>query len=315
MERQRIFKLLAAGGAALALQGCIAAAFPIAAGGLLAGGARTSETAQSDLATESAEAARVAAVASEQAPETAPIAQSEPTQPAIEQDTEVASASASDGGATIVREELQGAPAGIVNEAVAATESETTAASATLFDPLYSYVTSPEVSEAQSRTSAMLSSATSLEPDRTQCASGPPTVLIDLDPKDGALFPIDAGTASPALAERLVQLRAQGVLIAWISNSPAERESSLRAALFRSGLDQLGRDRLLLVSTPDQRKQVLREQLAETSCLVAIAGDERADFDELFDYLLNPDDALGLETIIGEGWFLIPTPLLPERAQ
>ena len=56
-----------------------------------------------------------------------------------------------------------------------------------------------------------------------------------------------------------------------------------------------------------------REQLAQLSCLIAIAGDTRSDFDELYDYLLDPNDAAPLEPIIGEGWFLIPTPLLSER--
>ncbi len=310
MERQRIFKLLAASGAALALQGCIAAAFPIAAGGLLAGGAKTGEAAESNPRVESNDAAQVATVAPEQ---TSP--PPEPAQVAVEEEAKLTSTGARDSGTFAVRAEPEVIASDPAADQSAATDSEPATAGVTLFDPLYRYVASPEIFGAEDRTSAMLSNATSLEANRVQCTDGPPTVLIDLDPKEGTLFPIDAGTASPALAEQLVQLRAQGVLIAWISNSPAERESVVRAALFRSGLDQLGRDRLLLVSAPDQRKQMLREQLAETSCIVAIAGDERSDFHELFGYLLNPSDAVGLEPIIGEGWFLIPTPLLPERAQ
>ena len=44
-------------------------------------------------------------------------------------------------------------------------------------------------------------------------------------------------------------------------------------------------------------------------CVVALAGDERADFDELFQYLKNPAAAAPLEALIGKGWFLIPQPL------
>ena len=65
----------------------------------------------------------------------------------------------------------------------------------------------------------------------------------------------------------------------------------------------------------EDRKQTRRDQLAEASCLIAIAGDERADFHELFDYLRNPSDADALEPMMGDGWFIIPTPLLSERPQ
>ena len=43
----------------------------------------------------------------------------------------------------------------------------------------------------------------------------------------------------------------------------------------------------------------------------AIAGDRKADFDEVFDYLRNPDGpvAIALEQFIGAGWFLAPPPI------
>jgi len=358
MERQRAFKLVAAGGAALALQGCIAAAFPIAASGLLASGARTSGTDEAEtaigapaqtasLAPEPKTAAdavgglttvpepeigapALANVAETGDTSTAAITSVEPeTAPQVSSSVPDNSPSGLTPIATAVAPPVSAAapiaaavpppssppPSPVSPSApqpTAAPISTVSPAPVTLFDPLFGYASAPEFVGGQDRTSAMLLDATSLEADRVKCTNATPTVLIDLDPKEGELFPIDAGTASPALAERLTQLRAQGVSIAWISNSSADRESIIRVALFRSGLDQLGADRLLLVRAPDQRKQLLREQLAETSCLVAIAGDERADFHELFDYLLNPSDAVALEPMIGEGWFIIPTPLLAE---
>ena len=90
------------------------------------------------------------------------------------------------------------------------------------------------------------------------------------------------------------------------------RRTSPGAALVRSGLDMSRSDRLLLIGAPSDRKQSLRDAVAGTSCLVAIAGDTRSDFHELFDYLLNPGDANALQPMIGNGWFIIPTPLLPE---
>jgi len=45
--------------------------------------------------------------------------------------------------------------------------------------------------------------------------------------------------------------------------------------------------------------------IAGITCIVDIAGDERADFDERFKYLRNPEAGAGLEPVIGDGWFLI----------
>ena len=66
------------------------------------------------------------------------------------------------------------------------------------------------------------------------------------------------------------------------------------------------RDILLLMRYPGDRKQTRREDLARRACLLAIAGDEREDFDELYAYLVNPEAALRLENLIGDGWFLVP---------
>lgn len=185
---------------------------------------------------------------------------------------------------------------------------------ATLFDPLVSYATAPEFAAGQEgRNSAMLRDATSLRPTRIDCAGEVPTVLIDLDP-DGEDLDLSRPLSAPsALGVKLAQMRAQGIAIAWISRESRDAEAAVRAALTRSGLDLSGGDQLLLMGDPDDRKQTLRDGLAGTSCLVAIAGDTRSDFHELFDYLLNPDDAFSLQPMIGNGWFIIPTPLLPER--
>ncbi len=59
----------------------------------------------------------------------------------------------------------------------------------------------------------------------------------------------------------------------------------------------------------DDRKQTRRKELGETHCVIAIAGDMRGDFDELFLFLKDPASAAPLERLIGAGWFLIPLPL------
>ena len=80
----------------------------------------------------------------------------------------------------------------------------------------------------------------------------------------------------------------------------------LTAKLKSSGLDPDSADQLLLMRYPGDRKQTRRADLAKVSCIIAIAGDTRKDFDELFEYLVNPEAALALELLIGQGWFLIP---------
>ena len=56
-------------------------------------------------------------------------------------------------------------------------------------------------------------------------------------------------------------------------------------------------------------KQTRRDDFARAYCVVAMAGDERADFDELFAYLRDPTAALPLEKLVGQGWFIVPPPI------
>ena len=119
--------------------------------------------------------------------------------------------------------------------------------------------------------------------------------------------------AAPGLSSALAQMRASGVKIAWISGNSQSQVRAIREALNRSGLDLENSDELLLMRYPEDRKQTRREDLAASSCLIAIAGDRRTDFDELFEYLLNPEAAATLDPLIENGWFLIPQPLITER--
>lgn len=157
--------------------------------------------------------------------------------------------------------------------------------------------------------SAMLVDPASLDGERTTCSGGTPTVLMDLDPADGLFQPDKAITADPALKRGLASLRAEGVQIAWISGVAASEAGRVRKALTRSGLDQHGTDATLLMRYKADRKQTRRADLAKTSCIIAIAGDTRKDFDELYEYLLEPGAAFGLEKLINNGWFLTPPAL------
>jgi hypothetical protein len=179
------------------------------------------------------------------------------------------------------------------------------------YDALYSYVESQARRDPvkSPRQSALLAAPGSLSPIRTECSIRPPAILVDLDPGDR---PFDASItpqANPSLGQILTSFRLQEIEIFWISQQSAISAGAIRKALVASGLDPQGRDGLLLMRNADDRKQARRKELAETHCLLAIGGDTRSDFDELYLYLKEETAAQPLEELIGAGWFLTPLPL------
>ncbi|MDC8755395.1 hypothetical protein OIK40_12165 [Erythrobacter sp. sf7] len=163
--------------------------------------------------------------------------------------------------------------------------------------------------------SAMLSDPVALDGQRRRCAVGEQSVaVIDLDPKGGVFTPPAKPVRHDGLVLGLAVLREAGVEIAWLSDMPVEKSGQLRAVLEQSGLDPRGQDIISLSRGADDSKQKRRENLAGITCVVAIAGDERADFDERYKYLRSPEAGAGLEPLIGDGWFLIE-PLLGTEGQ
>ena len=160
--------------------------------------------------------------------------------------------------------------------------------------------------------SAILSDSVALDGKRRRCAVGEQLVaVIDLDPAGGTFAPPAKPAPQPGLALGLAVLREAGVEIAWLSNLSTNQSGALRTALEQSGLDPRGEDIISLRRDGEgaDGKQQRRDNLAGIACIIAIAGDERPDFDERFRYLRNPEAGAGLEPLIGDGWFLIQ-PLL-----
>jgi len=147
--------------------------------------------------------------------------------------------------------------------------------------------------------------------NRRQCSKRSPAVIIDLDSAGMSFAPARVGAPIAGLAAGLARLREAGVVVLWLSDLPASRVGEVASVLRSSGLDPEGKDQFLLIRWPDDRKQALREQANEDVCVVALAGDSRNDFDELFDYLRDPDLAVGLDSMIGQGWFIVPPALAP----
>ena len=118
----------------------------------------------------------------------------------------------------------------------------------------------------------------------------------------------NAGLPSPGLAEGLARLREAGVVVLWVSQASANEVRKVADALLLSGLDPTGRDPLLLMRNAEDRKQTLRLEANLDVCVIAIAGDRRGDFDELFDYLRDPAVARRPRAMLGSGWFIAPAP-------
>lgn len=144
--------------------------------------------------------------------------------------------------------------------------------------------------------------------NRKPCRTSHPAVVIDLDQGREPFAPERLGPATPDITQGLAILRQANVTVLWIARLPGGRANDVAAALKTSGLDPDGSDQLLLLRNADDRKQVLRQDAQNDVCIVAIAGDDRGDFDELFDYLRNPAGAVGLYPMMGNGWFLVPSP-------
>ncbi|WP_432201742.1 hypothetical protein ACRAQ7_06350 [Erythrobacter sp. W53] len=158
----------------------------------------------------------------------------------------------------------------------------------------------------EARLSALLEEPGSLRPQRANCKGLPPAVLIDLDPGKDTADPLTDIPIPQELAPALKTLREADIRIAWVSRIGEGFADPLRMQLVRRGFDTAYSDLVAIPANLDQRKQTLREGLSKQYCVIAILGDDRADFDELYLYLKNDDAAFALESIIGQGWFLAP---------
>jgi hypothetical protein len=151
-------------------------------------------------------------------------------------------------------------------------------------------------------------------PSLRNCPKPVPAVVIDLDDGMSTFDPQHLGRAPTGVAEGLEQLREAGIVVLWISQLPATRVADVAQALRTSGLDPVGADQLLLFRSAKDRKELLRDDANDDVCIVAIAGERRADFDELFDYLRRPAEAAPLDAMLGKGWFFVPSLSDPPKA-
>lgn len=299
MKRALFIRIGAAALCALSLNGCVAVALPALAGAAIGRGELRS--ASSNVEQPGREVVEGTVEQTEERDETGELA----ANPTIATPVEVSGAEPAidllgieDASAVTVIKGPLPAP----NQSIAA-EIDTGA-----FDSLVRYVSDQAISTAPGtqRLSAYLEKPSALDGKRAECIAHSAMVLIDLDPKEADFSPREEAKAPAALATGLAELRDKGVTIAWISRASVWFAGDIRVALKRSGLDPAGKDQLILMRYPGDRKQTRRKDLAGSACVIAIAGDTREDFDELYEYLKRPEAAGQLEALIGDGWFLIP---------
>lgn len=148
------------------------------------------------------------------------------------------------------------------------------------------------------RGSVLVENVSLADPQMMPCDNRPMAVLID----------IDAGVSSnpmpDGLAEQLGRLRDGGIRVAWIGSGDQHAMEEILGSLLSS-------DDLMLPTRADGlRKQERRWQLAKDYCVIAAAGDNKADFDELYGYLRVPDYAIRLNAFWNRGWFDLPAPIV-----
>jgi hypothetical protein len=149
-------------------------------------------------------------------------------------------------------------------------------------------------------------------PETMDCEHKPLAVVIDLDDVTGRDW-IKAETLyrQNGLIEVLNSLRAAEISVIWLSEQPAAASALISAILNEAGFTQTESDDFLFLDRgAEDRKQVRRWDAARNYCIVAMAGDDRADFDELYDYLRDPDGAITLNNMFNNGWFLTPPPFV-----
>lgn len=155
------------------------------------------------------------------------------------------------------------------------------------------------------RAAVLVDRVSLIEPKAIDCGNKALAVLIDLDPAPGETI---VEGEPMGFGELLQLLRDSGIAIAWISDRGPVRLHDDLAKLRGGEIPLLGQGDIELFGWGGVSKQEHRKSLATSHCVLAIAGDQKADFDELFLYLRNLDYAIRLEAWTDRGWFLLPYP-------
>ncbi len=165
--------------------------------------------------------------------------------------------------------------------------------------------------EGESISSVILESGFSVtSPTFMPCGGLPPAVMIDLDDHIGsqAVSPLNDTQLITELAASLSVLRQSEITILWLSDQSTEEAADIIASLRSANLLGDGDDFLSLDRGGKDRKQLRRQEASSRFCIIAMAGDRKSDFDELYDYLKKPGSFTALNSMWNAGWFEKPIP-------
>lgn len=155
------------------------------------------------------------------------------------------------------------------------------------------------------RSAVLVERVSLIEPKAIECGTKPFAVLIDMDEAPGETI---VEGEPKGFGELLQLLRDSDIAIGWISDRSTALLNDDLALLAAGENPPYRQGDIELFAWGGLTKQQQRHNLAASHCVLAIAGDRKSDFDELFDYLRDLDFAIRLEAWDNRGWFLLPYP-------
>ena len=152
------------------------------------------------------------------------------------------------------------------------------------------------------RSAVLVEQVSLLHPETLPCGALPMAVLIDIDIAPGTPTEIEIEPQN-GFGPLLQILRESDIRVMWTGDMTANDAAPILDTLRKGDDPALRDDDVILLRDKHARKQEQKWQLARSNCVVAIAGDRKTDFDELYSYLRDPDYAIRLESFMGRGWF------------
>ena len=179
--------------------------------------------------------------------------------------------------------------------------------------------------------SVVLMPGTSLDAPRyTSCEGKPLAIVFDLDESaEKAVDPdapwrrwkgdgTDAVAATPGAVEGVEAARREGVTVIFTSHRSPQSAPGITALLDRLGFGKFEAGRTLILgggAEAEKSDEQVRQVIAAGYCVIALVGDSLEDFSTLF---AAADDAgkrqtAATETMVaplwGAGWFILPNPV------
>ena len=124
---------------------------------------------------------------------------------------------------------------------------------------------------------------------------------------------------TPGAANGLAAIRAMGVTVIFNTNRSAANAAYTEQAIDGAGIGPAVHKQTLWLQGDDDtgpRKDARRRRIADTFCVVAMAGDQLGDFSDLFNTRGIPVVGRRTETLTepvarlwGAGWFVLPNPV------